>query len=74
MVFMNDLSKYCIHYQESIRNAFKNIGLNKKNFVVVVDNNDKVIGIITDGDFRRAIWNSALLEYNVETIMNNDRT
>lgn len=67
---MNDLSKYCIGFDKSIREAFKKMDSNKRKFVLVVNDYEKVIGIVTDGDFRRAIWNGVSLEENVGKITN----
>ena len=69
---MSDLSKYCVSLKCSIREAFKQMDVGDKKFILVVDDNDKVIGIVTDGDFRRAIWASVSFQDNIITIMNED--
>lgn len=69
---MSDLSKYCVSLKCSIREAFKQMDVGAKSFILVVDDNDKVIGIVTDGDFRRAIWASVSFHDNIITIMNED--
>lgn len=69
---MIDLSKYFIHFQQSIRETFKKMDVNKKNFILIVNDNGKAIGIVTDGDFRRAVWLSASLDDNIDSIMNKD--
>lgn len=67
---MTDFSPYLIHSQETIREAFKKQDLNKRKFVLVVGDEERVMGIVTDGDFRRAVWNSISLEDKVESITN----
>jgi len=58
-----DKSRYfTINCRRTIRETFKQEVFTKENFVIVVDDEDKVMGIVTDGDFRRAIWNAISLE------------
>src|SRR3989344_9215988 len=67
-------SAFTIHCQKTIREAFKKQSLNKEDFVIAVDDDEKVVGVVTDGDFRRAIWNSVALEKPLETITNKNFT
>lgn len=69
---MNDFSNITVNFRETIRVAFKKEALSKRKFVLVVDDNTKVIGIVTDGDFRRAIWKSISLEEPIDTITNRN--
>ena len=39
---------------------------------MVLDENNKLIGTITDGDIRRAILNKAQLDSNVQSVMNKN--
>ena len=39
-------------------------------FIVCVDEAQNVIGVVTDGDFRRAILNGVSLDENITKIMN----
>lgn len=68
--FVGDLSKYMIHCGKTIREAFKQESLNRAKFIVVVDDSNKVVGFVSEGDFRRAIWNELSLEEPVESVMN----
>ena len=52
---MKDFSQYKILHNRSIREAFKKTDLNKKKFILVTNNEDEFIGIITDGDLRRSL-------------------
>ncbi len=66
------ISKFTMHHRESIREAYKKQSLNNAQFVIVLDDNHDVMGIVTDGDFRRAIWNSVSLDDSLGTIVNRD--
>ena len=69
---MRSFFDFTINHRETIREAFKKEGLNKKKFILVLDDDNKVIGIVTDGDFRRTIWNSVSLEDSIGTIANRN--
>lgn len=69
---MNDFSIFTISSRQTIREAFKKQGLNKEKFVIVIDSDNRVTGIVTDGDFRRAVWDSVSLEDPVDTISNKN--
>ncbi len=71
---MSKFDKFTINQQSTIREAFNKQGLNKEMFVLVLDDTNKVQGIITDGDIRRAIWESVSLEDSVATIVNKNFT
>ena len=67
---VSDLSEYMIHCRKTIREAFKQESLNRAKFIVVVDDSNKVVGFVSEGDFRRVIWNEVPLEEPVESVMN----
>lgn len=50
----NSLSMYVIQEGASILNALKAINENTKGFLIVNNNVNKVVGVLTDGDIRRA--------------------
>ena len=64
--------KYVIHEQCSIRDAFKQMDVNQGKFVLVKDHRDIIVGIVTDGDFRRAIFNGISFKECVGSITNKD--
>lgn len=68
---MNNLSDFTIHHKKTIREAFKQETVNKGGCVIVVDDDNKALGIVSDGDFRRAIWNGVSLEGPIASIMND---
>ena len=57
--------KLKISSEKSILHAIKKIDNNKLRFVIIVDDNDYVLGILTDGDVRRQLINGASLESNI---------
>ncbi len=69
---MTDLSIYVVHKNQTIREGFKKLDQNRKKFVLIEDDNQRIIGIVTDGDFRRAIWHSISLEDRIESITNTN--
>ena len=69
---MDRFFDFTINCRETIREAFKKQDSNKERFLTIIDDSGKVIGVVTDGDFRRAIWNSISLEDPIETIANRN--
>lgn len=49
------LKDYCIIYDSKLIDALNKIDKNKQGFVIVTDLNNKVMGVLTDGDIRRAL-------------------
>lgn len=66
------MTKYKITSSDNIRDAIKQIDNNGEGFVLVVDGNDKVVGLVTDGDFRRAILSGISLAENCLSIANKN--
>jgi hypothetical protein len=66
------LFNYIITASSNIREAIKQIDQNGEGFVVVVDDNNKVVGLLTDGDFRRAILSGISLSENCLIIANRE--
>jgi dTDP-glucose pyrophosphorylase len=56
----------------SIRETIQIIDHSTLQIALVVDNNQRLLGTVTDGDIRRAILRGISLENNVETIMNSN--
>lgn len=52
---IESIKKYTININSSILMALKSIDFNKKNFIVVLDKNEIVLSVLTDGDIRRAL-------------------
>ena len=67
---MSLTNKYTIHPERTLTDAIKKITLNKKQFVLIVDRNNCLLGILTDGDIRRGILKGFSLNDTVNKIMN----
>ena len=51
----NILSQFTVSINEKMIDALKKIDANQQGFVVVIDDDNIVLGVLTDGDVRRAI-------------------
>jgi len=69
---MDTLKKYIVNSNQNIRDAIKKMDKGGIGFVVCADVNDEVIGVIANGDFRRAILNGISLSDNVLKITNKN--
>lgn len=64
-----NLKQYTISPNDSVMDSLKVIDLNTKGFVIVVDHQEKVLGILTDGDIRRAFISGMNLVNTVSKMM-----
>ncbi|MDA7707909.1 sugar phosphate nucleotidyltransferase [Flavobacteriaceae bacterium] len=71
---MGNIQKYIVESMSNIRMAIQKIDKNGEGFVYVVDDNKKVIGLITDGDFRRSVINGISLNSKCIEIANKNFT
>jgi len=62
------MDKYIVSESLDIRSAFKHMDKNKKKFIVIVNKLSEVHSIVTDGDFRRAIWSAISFKENIKAI------
>ncbi|MFA7243563.1 MAG: nucleotidyltransferase family protein [Sulfuricellaceae bacterium] len=58
----------------SIRDAIRVLDENAKQIVLVVNESNRLLGTVTDGDIRRSILKGLSLEEPVQSIMNTDPT
>ena len=70
---MNDeiLNGILINHNASIKETMRRIDKNGLGIAFVIDENKKLIGVVTDGDIRRAILNGITVDEPVTKIMNN---
>lgn len=59
---------FTIDLHESVINALIKIDANKEGFLVICDNEQKVVGVLTDGDVRRAIIHGYKTSDSIESI------
>ena len=68
---MQDWKKLALRPSQSIREAMEIIGRESLGIALVVNSEDNLLGIITDGDIRRGLLRSLNLNDSVELVMNN---
>lgn len=68
---MKNWRKAILNLNASIREAIEIIDTSSLLIAIIVDDNDKLLGIITDGDIRKAIINGVSFDNSVEAIMNH---
>jgi dTDP-glucose pyrophosphorylase len=69
---IKDLDQYVINYKCSIKSTMEKIDKGGKGFIVCNNQSNDVIGILTDGDIRRAILKGIDIQQQVCKIMNKD--
>ncbi len=62
--------KYLVNKDTSIGDSMKLMGERRVSTLIVVEENNEVIGTVTDGDFRRAILNQKSIMDKIEEISN----
>jgi CBS domain-containing protein len=65
----HDLALYTVPHTASIRDAMKKIEANKHRVVVVVDEDNRVVGTLSDGDLRRAFLHDVMQISPVSRVM-----
>jgi len=68
----NDLEKFVIADTASIRDAMAAIEKNSREVVLVHDDQQAIIGVITDGDIRRALLNGLTMATNAAEVMSRN--
>ena len=69
---MNNLNRYKINTSMTVRNAVRLMSEERMDLCVCVDSSDKVIGVFTLGDFRKAVFLEIQLDDRVEALVNNN--
>lgn len=64
-----DLSLYTVPHTASVRDAMERIDANKHRVVIVIDEESRVVGTVSDGDLRRAFMHDVLPIAPVTRIM-----
>lgn len=65
------ISKFISNKNDTLLNAMEVINNNKHGVTFVVNNENKLCGVITDGDIRRALLNNHKLDEKIENILKN---
>lgn len=66
------LSNLTINHNATLREALVFIDKNKKKFLICINKRNKVLGILTDGDLRRAVLNNISLNDSIKKIYNKE--
>ena len=73
MIINNDLTSFTVLDDSPLSDALNLININKSGFVLVIDLKGKLVGIITDGDFRRwMLKNGPSLDVQASVVANKD--
>lgn len=67
-----DINKLFVNSESSIIDTLKIINFNTKGMAIVVDEANKLLGTITDGDIRRGILKGMVLTEGIEIIYNRN--
>lgn len=67
---MTQFQKYVVRNDQSVHEALQVIDETGKSFVMVVDGEFRLLGVVTDGDVRRAILRGTGLDVPVDRVMN----
>lgn len=74
MIIEKNIYKYVVFCEDSIKNALKKIEANQSKTIFGVTEDNKLVGILTDGDFRRWLIDEKIenhdLNQSVENILN----
>ena len=69
---MNNINSYKITSKTSIRDAFEHMTSKHLEICVYVDNKDKVQGIFTKGDLKRAVFKKINLDGDLKVLLNKN--
>ena len=69
---MRKLIEYMIHPEASLQEVIRVIDRGAANIALVTNSQQKLLGVITDGDIRRAILENKSLDSSAEHIMQKD--
>ncbi len=69
---MKDFSIFKVKESSTIREAVKKLDSGGIGFIVIISDSGHVAGVLTDGDFRRAVLNGEKLDNPVSKVMNRE--
>jgi len=67
-----NMDKYCIGQDYTIKEAIERIDANKDRVVLVVNPENKVVGVVSQGDIIRALSSGMYLYSRIESIIRSD--
>jgi len=66
---MRSIQKIKLSINSTIKDAMKAIDVGAMKIALVVDDDDKLLGVLTDGDIRRALLNEFVFDSTIESII-----
>ena len=69
---LENLDQYIIDSKCSIKSTMEKIDINGRGFIICTDKNNEIVGIVTDGDIRRAILKGIDTQQQIYKIMNKE--
>lgn len=69
---MNDWQRICIPKHANIKEAIAAIDVGGIGLALVIDDNQRLLGTVTDGDVRRGLLRECQLQDSVSTVMNGN--
>jgi dTDP-glucose pyrophosphorylase len=67
---MTDLTHVLVREGASLRQVLESMTRSGKQIVLVVDTDQRLVGVVTDGDIRRAMLRGTMLDAKVEDVVN----
>lgn len=64
------MNNVIVKYNESIKLALNKLQDNKKRFLICLDENESILGLVTDGDIRRGFLQGLCIDDSVQTLIN----
>lgn len=64
-----NIESYFLHKDRTVQDSVQALEANNVKIVLVVDDNNKLVGTVTDGDVRRAVLSGKQFSENVQNIM-----
>ena len=69
---INYINKFLENNKASLREALHKIDINKKGFLIISNQDSVVVGVLTDGDIRRALLLGSDLDSSIDKIYTKD--
>ena len=69
---MDEWKEVLLYEKETIKRAAEILNQAKLKIIIVIDDNERLLGTITDGDIRRGILNNIDFSDSVKQIMNSE--
>lgn len=66
------MNKFTINQDMALKDALLQIEKNKHRSLIVLDDNNKVVGSLSDGDIRKALIQDTVMTIPISKIMNKD--